>query len=69
MKKCEHDNYEYQLPADVIKFVLRVTQGDLGVGQLLVQVIDRLLVGGNLEDGKHNDDVDSFDNNVDDDWR
>ena len=63
-------NDEYQLPADVIKFVLRVTQGDLGVGQLLVQVVDRLLVGGHLEDGKHNDDdVDSFDNNVDDDWR
>ena len=63
-------NDEYQLPADVIKFVLRVTQGDLGVGQLLVQVVDRLLVGGHLEDGKHNDDdVDGFDNNVDDDWR
>ena len=63
-------NDEYQLPADVIKFVLRVTQGDLGVGQLLVQVVDRLLVGGHLEDGKHDDnDFDSFDNNVDDDWR
>ena len=63
-------NHEYQLPADVIKFVLRVTQGDLGVGQLLVQVVDRLLVGGHLEDGKHSDDVvDGFDNNVDDDWR
>ena len=63
-------NHEYQLPADVIKFVLRVTQGDLGVGQLLVQVVDRLLVGGHLENGKNNDnDVDGFDNNVDDDWR
>ena len=63
-------NDEYQLPADVIKFVLRVTQGDLGVSQLLVQVVDRLLVGGHLEDGKHdNDGVDGFDNNVDDDWR
>ena len=35
----------YKLPADVIKLVLRVAQGDLGVGQLLVKVVDGLLIG------------------------
>ena len=39
----------YQFPADVIKLVLGVSQGDLGVGQLLVKVVDRLLVGRHLQ--------------------
>ena len=42
MSKCRQG--PYQLPADVIELVLRVAQGDLRVGQLLVKVVDGLFV-------------------------
>ena len=43
----------YQFPADVIKLVLWVTQGDLGVSQLLVKVVDGLLIGWHLQHDDH----------------
>ena len=42
MSKCKQG--PYQLPADVVELVLRVAQGDLRVGQLLVKVVDGLFV-------------------------